>query len=547
MHRMRTPLLLWASLLLSVRDSNAGPLMREWCSKGFCVTLDEGEITSEAGLCVVVPCSFNIPYYFTPQHLVWYKCPANKQRCSDSDTIFHTNKNNMKVQAGFKGRVTLLESDLLQRNCSIMVNDLTESDSGEYQLRVNRQRDGWTFSPRVTVSVKALSQKPTVRVPPLTEGQQTTLTCTAPGLCSGSPPTITWMWKPTGDRESHLAGNVTDLVTEEMSDFTQRHVSTLTFKASSEHHHHTNVTCVVNFTGNVTTEETVTLTVIWFPKILRRSGCVVQAVALTCECISQGDPLPTITWPLLENLTEYRVITTVANNTVSSTISLSVKDDSDTSVECFSSHGNWTAKKNLRIQRSTEKIEDENMNVTFSWLKILFSFVIGVLFSSVICCLSKKCHRKKQKASGNLSETLEMLTTPEDSQRDAYATVENVQTHHQNVSKYGAEDANNGVSGSKDVEYASIDFSLLKVKSPGEAAKREESTKTEYAEIKKEEKVQRHEGGGEPDEILERNQEEDAFGEDDEDVMFYAPEKEEDMAIYSNLEETVGEICEPCT
>ncbi|KAM9852754.1 uncharacterized protein ACBR49_005796 [Aulostomus maculatus] len=144
-----------------------------------------------------------------------------------------------------------------------MVNDLTESDSGEYQLKVNRQRDGWTFSPRVTVSVKALSQKPTVRVPPLTEGQQTTLTCTAPGLCSGSPPTITWMWKPTGDRESHLAGNVTDLVTEEMSDFTQRHVSTLTFKASSEHHHHTNVTCVVNFTGNVTTEETVTLTVIF--------------------------------------------------------------------------------------------------------------------------------------------------------------------------------------------------------------------------------------------------------------------------------------------
>uniref|UniRef100_A0A8C6LWX6 Ig-like domain-containing protein n=1 Tax=Nothobranchius furzeri TaxID=105023 RepID=A0A8C6LWX6_NOTFU len=75
----------------------------------------------------------------------------------------------------------------------------------------------------------ALKQKPTLVVPPLTEGQQTTLTCTAPGLCPGSPPNITWS-------------------------------STLTFNPSAEHHG-TNITCKISFTGDTTTEETVTLSV----------------------------------------------------------------------------------------------------------------------------------------------------------------------------------------------------------------------------------------------------------------------------------------------
>uniref|UniRef100_A0A3B4UD90 Ig-like domain-containing protein n=1 Tax=Seriola dumerili TaxID=41447 RepID=A0A3B4UD90_SERDU len=79
---------------------------------------------------------------------------------------------------------------------------------------------------------------PEVTIPPLTEGQQTTLTCTAPGLCSGSDPQITWT----------------------LSAVTQKHSSNLTFNPSAEHHG-TSVTCKVSFTGNAATEETVTLNV----------------------------------------------------------------------------------------------------------------------------------------------------------------------------------------------------------------------------------------------------------------------------------------------
>uniref|UniRef100_A0A3B3Y9L0 Ig-like domain-containing protein n=1 Tax=Poecilia mexicana TaxID=48701 RepID=A0A3B3Y9L0_9TELE len=83
-------------------------------------------------------------------------------------------------------------------------------------------------------------------VPPLTEGQQATLTCTAPGLCSGSPPTITWI--------------TSALKTDNLTAVTQRHSSTLTFKPSAKHHN-TNVICKVSFPGNITTEESVSLNI----------------------------------------------------------------------------------------------------------------------------------------------------------------------------------------------------------------------------------------------------------------------------------------------
>uniref|UniRef100_A0A668S0R1 B-cell receptor CD22 n=1 Tax=Oreochromis aureus TaxID=47969 RepID=A0A668S0R1_OREAU len=217
------------------------------CVGRYCVTLSERELTAQAGLCVVIPCSFTTADEFTPTHTVWYKCDASQHSCSDADIIFHSNKNtDKKAQAGFEGRVSRLEPDVSQKNCSIIINDLKESDSGSYQLRVtgelNGKQDGFTFIPRYFYNLKQSINsfrelKPTVMIPTLTEGQQATLTCTAPGLCSGSVPEITWTWR----------GSLTT--------FTQRHESTLTFNPSSENHN-TNVTCKVHFIGKIMKEET---------------------------------------------------------------------------------------------------------------------------------------------------------------------------------------------------------------------------------------------------------------------------------------------------
>ena len=125
---------------------------------GYCITLNEGEITGEAGLCVVIPCSFTTSSNFILRNIVWSKCEPGRN-CKDSDVIFGTN-NNRRFQPEFRGRVSLLEPDLSQNNCSIIINDVKESDSGSYELRVlgsvNGRSDRFTYPLRATVSIKGM-------------------------------------------------------------------------------------------------------------------------------------------------------------------------------------------------------------------------------------------------------------------------------------------------------------------------------------------------------------------------------------------------------
>uniref|UniRef100_A0A3B3DDC4 Ig-like domain-containing protein n=1 Tax=Oryzias melastigma TaxID=30732 RepID=A0A3B3DDC4_ORYME len=203
------------------------------------------KVPQKPGLCVVIPCSFTTPSYFKPQHLIWFKCESNKI-CFHSEKIFHTNKNTPPYKSEFMGRVSLLDPDVNHQNCSIRISDLRESDSGFYQLRVNGYIEKYFFPQTVFLLTKhvlfpaGFRQKPTMTLPDLTEGHQTTLTCSAPALCSTSPPGISWMWRGT------------------LTAVTQRHNSTLTFIPTAELHN-SNITCRIRFSDNTTTEETVNL------------------------------------------------------------------------------------------------------------------------------------------------------------------------------------------------------------------------------------------------------------------------------------------------
>ncbi|XP_037836078.1 sialic acid-binding Ig-like lectin 14 [Kryptolebias marmoratus] len=548
--------LIWVTVCFFLRGSADENGSSVWGTKkcqtnNYCVTLHDGTITAEAGLCAVILCSFTSEV--TPKRIIWYKCEQSK-----CDNVFYSNTKNDEVQSGFKGRVSLLEPDVSQKNCSIIISDLKESDSGLYQLRVEGTKSFTYTVSRASLSVTGLTQKPTVVIPPLTEGQESTLTCTAPGLCSGSQPKITWTWRK-GGKDSQLTGNITAAKTENLTAVTQRHSSTLTFNLSAEHHG-TNITCQVSFGGNTTREETVTLNVkykrklqitgnrtvkpggvlhlicsiksfppsliMWtkhsptnlhkrinfhndtgsaaliitnvteedagqyictakhlndtvtthadvrvmrFSKILKGSGCVLQSKVLTCVCISEGVPLPTIKWPLLEDNTEYSVFTSVSNNAINSTVSVSFKNHGSMSVECFSSNNIGEAKENLTIKQDLpeKKAADLSHNLlkTVSRLEVIIAFLIGVLLSSIICCLGMKCYRKKQKNSGSLDETLEC---------------QHGQFEVQEVSADKASpELNNGPA---DLMYASIEFSRMD-RSP-RVAKRRDDTETEYAGVK---------------------------------------------------------------
>ncbi|XP_008429455.1 sialic acid-binding Ig-like lectin 14 [Poecilia reticulata] len=245
-------------LIVSLPSNNDALQWKETCEKaGYCVAFNEGEIRAEAGLCSVIPCAFTV--LFAPARIIWYKC--DNDRCYHPEIIFHSDKNKENIKAGFEGRVSLMEPDLAQKNCGIIINDLNVSDSGSYQVRVegNETKDVFTYKEKTTLSVTGLNQTLSVMVP-LTEGQQVTLTCTAPGLCSGSPPNITWIWRGKGRKDSFIKGNITALKTENLTAVTKRYSSTLTFNTSADHNN-TNIICNVSFPGNITRVESVFLNI----------------------------------------------------------------------------------------------------------------------------------------------------------------------------------------------------------------------------------------------------------------------------------------------
>ncbi|XP_032413540.1 sialic acid-binding Ig-like lectin 10 isoform X3 [Xiphophorus hellerii] len=271
--------------------------LKKFCQEqDYCVTFNEDEIRAEAGLCAVISCSFTS--FFVPEHIIWYKCEKLEDYCDKSVPVFHSDKNEENIQPGFKGRVSLLNLNMTEKNCSMVINDLQNSDSGSYQLRVvgKGKGDAFTYLAKANLSLADLNQKPSVMIPPLTEGQQASLTCTAPGLCSGSPPKITWMWRGKEEKDSYIIGNITALKTENLSAFTKRHVSPLTFNASADHHN-TSITCKVSFTGDININETVTLNVTYArkPQISGRTT-VMEGDNLNLTCSVDSVPPSVIKW-----------------------------------------------------------------------------------------------------------------------------------------------------------------------------------------------------------------------------------------------------------
>lgn len=204
-------------------------------------------------------------------------------------------------------------------------------------------------------------------IPPLLEGQKATLLCTAPSICSDITPKI--YWKGIKDVLS-MRGAPSRLI--------------LTFTPAADYHN-ANITCVAKF-DSIRAETTVTLTVkckhpalfvvlhminmvlvsIWAckvspnyhncsvcpsllsvaPQILNSSQCMVDSRLLVFVCISWGNPLPLITWPLA-SLTDFSVTSSRSDQTVNSTVVMPTADYHNSSVRCIS--GNALGRADIEI------------------------------------------------------------------------------------------------------------------------------------------------------------------------------------------------------
>uniref|UniRef100_A0A3P9MH25 Ig-like domain-containing protein n=1 Tax=Oryzias latipes TaxID=8090 RepID=A0A3P9MH25_ORYLA len=425
------------------------------CVNGFCISVSDEKITAKSGLCVVIPCSFQTPYNFNLQHLVWFKCESD-QRCGDSDMIFHTNKNtNKPLRSGFLGRVSLLDPEVKNKNCSILISDLRESDSGFYHIFLQKYEAISSSSclPLLTKHVMfpaGSRQKPTVTLPDLTVGHQATLTCTAPALCSKSPPGITWMWRGAAENDPSLTA------------VTQRHHSTLTFIPTTEHHN-SKITCRIQFSNDTTTEKTVNLHVNCknFPP---KFSFFVE------DCDASSLPL---------SLSDVKI----TGNT-------DLKEDMTLNLTCTTTSVTPAEIQWIRFGSKTDQLNRTSSGLTL----FLFS-----LFSQI---------------HDGLTVAEDPNCLPEGAENEAVST---------------GEAAPKLRSGSGDVEYASIDFSLLKRR---ERTREPQAAATEYAEVKVK-KEERHVAG-----------EEEAMVEEDDKTLLCVSKKKdaEEEAVYSSVNDLMDEI-----
>ncbi|XP_035991112.1 hemicentin-1 [Fundulus heteroclitus] len=228
---------------------------------------------------------------------------------------------------------------------------------------------------------------------------------------------------------------------------------------------------------NKTLVQDINVTVILLPKILDKSGCEAKLEALTCLCISQGFPSPTITWEPLVNHIEYSVNTAVSNHTVRSTLFLNVKNHSSISPVCVSTNRNGEVRRKFNIITVEDEGHFTKLLRTVKQMETVIPFLIGLLLSAAIFCLLLLCFRKRQKPRGGESETLEMVMMQE--------------TNGGHIEDYGPIQAQRTAAGSEspegataETEYSDINVLLLKQEIPGSVEEKPKTAETDYAKIK---------------------------------------------------------------
>ncbi|XP_061224907.1 sialoadhesin [Neopsephotus bourkii] len=141
------------------------------------------------GSCVVIPCSLSFPEEVATDDglvAIWYKDYSDQKTL-----VFHSDA--QEVDAHFRGRAQLV-GDPSVRNCTLQLQGVMVEDSGPYRFRfeiVNGDR--WSAAQDVMLSVSEDLEKPSVTGnEEQTEGQTSTLECSAPYACPLGDVALRW-------------------------------------------------------------------------------------------------------------------------------------------------------------------------------------------------------------------------------------------------------------------------------------------------------------------------------------------------------------------
>ncbi|XP_060891794.1 uncharacterized protein LOC132972750 isoform X2 [Labrus mixtus] len=291
----------------------------------------------------------------------------------------------------FRGDQQNAVSSTAVRNTEAVTEDLLMLGAlprGEYEYGIKLEWDcnqTYIFPTRVRVSVSALTRKPDLLVPIIEEGQPATLSCFAPRLCYANAITN---WKLTGTGGTNLP------MRPKYFDWNDRGSLTLRPKA---YHHNLNITCVAEYENNIVAEKTVTLNVKFTPRILGASQCTVKGKQLVCECISWGNPMSPITWPLAASLTDFSVSSYSTAKTVNSIITIPAADYNSTKVQCISSNELGQVAIGIPIQNTGNLNSNQRQTSTsiLLWITAVSACLNLVFITSLGICIWGKRSQKK--------------------------------------------------------------------------------------------------------------------------------------------------------
>ncbi|CAJ0947785.1 unnamed protein product [Ranitomeya imitator] len=216
-------------------------------NQGFAITAPRNVVV-QAGLCVHIPCSFKLPSVFTISRNargIWFRGNfLSSQTVAVKSSFELPNKRDRFFLTG----------DVWRGDCSLMINDAREQDADSYSFRIEDGSGVFPFYDFSTLlRVIELSDKPEISpAGKIIVGQETTLSCTSPGICSGISPSIKWEGKLKMKTEKIYAIN--------NEDGTIIHRSNVTFVPSAEDDQ-LSLTCKVTFENNVTTSRSISLNV----------------------------------------------------------------------------------------------------------------------------------------------------------------------------------------------------------------------------------------------------------------------------------------------
>ncbi|XP_044847595.1 sialic acid-binding Ig-like lectin 12 [Mauremys mutica] len=173
---------------------------------GFTLTVPQS-VSVQEGLCVLVPCTFTYPassdtYNSWPRlYRYWYKDAADVGH----DSPVASNDFSRGVSKETRGRFRLT-GDPAHGDCSLQISDAQRMDVGKYFFRFEKGTLKYKYlsnsdgtDAKLAISVPGLTEEPEIQISParglpgtLLAGEPVTVTCTAPGRCSGPPPRVTW-------------------------------------------------------------------------------------------------------------------------------------------------------------------------------------------------------------------------------------------------------------------------------------------------------------------------------------------------------------------